>query len=314
MNRRWHWVFVVLGVLSAVLAVRFALHFPWAGTVDAIVDADWLLLAGAAVANLASLVAKGWAWHLLLRPAAPFRWRTAQAGTLVGAAVNSVSVSVSGEAARVQLAASRDAVPLSAAIWSLVWSRVIEAVALVLFLAAALTLIPTEGWLRTVELVAWAVLGLLALVTVGGWWPRLVGLLPAGWRPQLQGPTGRIEPARLVAPLGLAVANWLAQWLSYHWAIAATHVSTAAAVSLVALVAANIGGFFRVTPGNVGVLQASLVVGMLAFHIPEDQALAAGLALQAVQVLPVIAIGIALVGAQGLRSFGSKRAESVGAT
>jgi len=59
-------------------------------------------------------------------------------------------------------------------------------------------------------------------------------------------------------------------------------------------------------------LQASLVVGMLAFHIPEDQALAAGLALQAVQVLPVIAIGIALVGAQGLRSFASKRAESVG--
>jgi hypothetical protein len=60
------------------------------------------------------------------------------------------------------------------------------------------------------------------------------------------------------------------------------------------------------------VLQASLVLGMLAFHIPEDQALAAGLALQAVQVLPVIGIGVALVGAQGLRSLGAKRAESVG--
>ncbi len=313
MTRRLQWVFVVLGGVSVVLAVRFALHFPWAGTFDAIADADWLLLAAAAAANLASLVAKGWAWHLLLRPAAPHRWRTAQAATLVGAAVNSVSVSVSGEAARVQLVASRDGVPIGAAIWSLVWSRVIEAVALVLFLAVALALIPTDGWLRTAELAAWAILALLAVLTVSGMWPRLMGLLPAGWRPQLQGPTGRIEPARLVAPLALAVANWVAQWLSYHWAIAATHVSTAAAVSLVALVAANIGGFFRVTPGNVGVLQASLVLGMLAFHIPEDQALAAGLALQAVQVLPVIAIGIALVGAQGLRSFSGRRAESVGA-
>jgi hypothetical protein len=61
------------------------------------------------------------------------------------------------------------------------------------------------------------------------------------------------------------------------------------------------------------VLQASLVLGMLAFGIAEDQALAAGLALQAVQVLPVIAIGVAIVGAQGLRSLGTKRPESVGA-
>jgi uncharacterized membrane protein YbhN (UPF0104 family) len=313
MKRRLQWIFALLGVVSAVLAVRFALRFPWAGTFNAIADADWLLLAAAAGANLVSLAAKGWAWHLLLRPAARLRWRTAQAGTFVGAAVNSVSVSVSGEAARIQLAATRDGVPVGSAIWSLVWARVIEAVALVLFLAVALALIPTGGWLRTLEIAAWLVLGLLALLIAFGVLPRLVGLLPAAWRPQLHGPTGELEPARLVAPLALAVVNWVAQWITYHWAIAATHVSNSAAVSLVALVMANIGGFFRVTPGNVGVLQASLVLGMLAFQIPEEQALAAGLALQAVQVLPVIAIGVALVGAQGLRSFSAKRAETVGA-
>ena len=311
--KRLRWLFVLLGLVSAVLAVRFALSFPWGGTVDTIVGADWWLLAAASVANLVSLAAKGWAWHLLLRPAAAHRWRTAQAATFVGAAVNSVSVAVSGEAARIQVAASRDGVPVGAAIWSLVWARVIEAVALVLFLAVALAMIPTNGWLRTLEVSAWLVLALLVLLTVFGIWPRLVGLLPAGWRPQLQGPSGAIEPARLVAPLALAVVNWMAQWITYHWAIGATHVSTSAAVSLVALVAANLGGFFRVTPGNVGVLQASLVLAMLAFGIAEDQALAAGLALQAVQVLPVIAIGAAIVGAQGLRSLSTKRAESVGA-
>ena len=310
---RFRWIFVVLGVLSAALAVRFALRFPWAGTLDAIADADWRLLAAASVMNIASLVAKGWAWHLLLRPAAPHRWQTAQAGTFVGAAVNSVSVSVSGEAARVQLAASRDGVPVGAAIWSLVWCRVVEAVALVVFLAAALAMIPTNAWLTRMEITAWALLGALVLFTVFGVWPRLVALLPAGWRPPLHGPTGILEPSHLAAPLALGVVGWVAQWVTYHWAVVATHVSTSAAVSLVALVTANIGGIFRITPGNVGVLQASLVLGMLAFNIPEDQALAAGLTLQAVQVLPVIAIGVALVGAQGLRTLATKRAESAGA-
>jgi uncharacterized membrane protein YbhN (UPF0104 family) len=310
---RFRWIFVVLGVLSAALAVRFAFRFPWAGTLDAIADADWLLLAAASLMNIASLAAKGWAWHLLLQPAAPHRWQTAQAGTFVGAAVNSVSVSVSGEAARVQLAASRDGVPVGAAIWSLVWCRVVEAVALVVFLAAALAMIPTNAWLTRMEISAWAILALLVLLTVLGVWPRLAALLPARWRPPLRGPTGILQPSRLAAPLALGVVSWVAQWVTYHWALVATHVSTSAAVSLVALVAANIGGIFRITPGNVGVLQASLVLGMLAFHIPEDQALAAGLTLQAVQVLPVIAIGVALVGAQGLRTLATKRAESAGA-
>jgi putative heme transporter len=307
---RFRWIFVLLGLVSAALAVRFALRFPWAGTFDAIADADWRLLTAASVMNLASLGAKGWAWDLLLRPAAPHRWQTAQAGTFVGAAVNSVSVSVSGEAARIQLAASRDGVPIGAAIWSLVWCRVLEAVALVIFLAAALTMIPTDGWLARMKIGAWAILAVLALLTVFGVWPRLAALLPAAWRPRLQGPTGALKPSRLVAPLALGVVSWAAQWVTYHWAVVATHVSTSAAVSLVALVMANIGGIFRLTPGNVGVLQASLVLGMLAFHIPEDQALAAGLTLQAVQVFPVIAVGVALVGAQGLRSLSTKRAES----
>jgi hypothetical protein len=140
------WLFAALALVSLALAVRFALHFPWAGTLDAIADADWLLLAAASVANIGSLLAKGWAWHLVLLPSAPHRWRTAQAATLVSAAVNSVSVSVSGEAARVQLVASRDGVPLRAGIWSLVCCRLIEALALMVFLAAVLAVIPTAPW------------------------------------------------------------------------------------------------------------------------------------------------------------------------
>ncbi len=308
--KRWRWVFGVLAILTAVLAVRFAIRFPWAGTLNAVAQADWLLLAAASIANLASLVAKGWAWHVVLLPRARHRWRTAQAATFVAAAVNSVSVSVSGEAARIQLAATRDRVPLGTGVWSLVWCRLIEAVGLVGFLAVALAVIPTEPWMRSIEIAAWAILALLGAAWVLGVGPRLLELLPVRWQPQVAS-WGGPRPTQLLTALGLSVANWAAQWLTFHWAVVATHVSSSAAVSLSALVMANVGGIFRITPGNVGVLQVSLMLGMVAFHIPEDQSLAAGLVLQAVQVVPVLAIGVALVGAQGLRSLGAKRSWTV---
>jgi putative heme transporter len=306
--KRWRWILAVLAVVTAGLAVQFAVRFPWAGTLTAVARADWLLLAAAAIANIVSLGAKAWAWHLVLLPRARHRFRTAQAATFVAAAVNSVSVSVSGEAARLHLAATRDAVPVNAGLWSLVWCRLIEALGLVVFLAVILAIIPTEPWMRPFEIGAWIVLGLLAAAWSLGVGPKLLSSMPASWRSRIA--QWSTPPKRWLAPLGLSVVNWAAQWLTFHLAFVATHVSTTANVSLSALVMANLGGIFRITPGNVGVLQASLVLGMLAFHIAEDQALAAGLTLQAVQVVPILAIGVALVGAQGLRSLGAKRTEA----
>jgi uncharacterized membrane protein YbhN (UPF0104 family) len=74
---------------------------------------------------------------------------------------------------------------------------------------------------------------------------------------------------------------------------------------------ANVAGIFRLTPGNIGVIQGSLILGMGAFEIPAANALAAGLALQAVQVIPVLVIGVAIVGTQGFRQLTARRAEAM---
>ena len=117
-------------------------------------------------------------------------------------------------------------------------------------------------------------------------------------------------PWGLAAPVALATLNWLLQWLTYHWSFVATGAAVTPGVSLAALVMANIAGILRLTPGNIGVLQGSLVLGMRAFQMPAANALAAGLALQAVQVIPVLVIGIALVGAQGFRQLLAHREEA----
>jgi uncharacterized membrane protein YbhN (UPF0104 family) len=111
-------------------------------------------------------------------------------------------------------------------------------------------------------------------------------------------------------PVALAGCNWLAQWLTYHWSIQATHAAVTPAVSLTALVAANVAGIPRLTPGNIGVTQGSILLGMRAFGISPAQGLAAGLALQAVQVLPILAIAVAIVGTRGLRQLATRRARA----
>jgi uncharacterized membrane protein YbhN (UPF0104 family) len=295
------WIVSGVAVIGAVLAVRFGMAFPWSATFDALTNADPLLLAGAGLLNIVSLMAKGGVWYLLLRRLAPVRHGTAQSATLVGAAVNSISVAVSGEAARAQMVHDRDGVPFSVTVASLVATRVVEAIGLLVFLIVALALVrPWPGArLHALGLAGVAVVVALCyrLVPRARWHPVIAGLAPA---------TG----SWWAAPVGLATFNWLAQWLTYHWSIVATDAAITPAVSLAALVAANIAGIPRLTPGNIGVMQGSILLGMRVFGISPAQGLAAGLALQAVQVLPILAIAVGIVGTRGLRQLATRRART----
>src|SRR2546428_8990926 len=113
------WLVVLVGV---GLALKFLTGFPWQVTFAALLDADrWLLVVALAV-NLSSLVAKGWGWHLILKPVAPHSWRVAQEANLVGAAVNDLSVAVAGEAARVHLIVQPGGVPTGGAVCAGHWA------------------------------------------------------------------------------------------------------------------------------------------------------------------------------------------------
>jgi uncharacterized membrane protein YbhN (UPF0104 family) len=117
-----------------------------------------------------------------------------------------------------------------------------------------------------------------------------------------------LSPLHLLAPLAFGAAAWGLQWATYYCSAAATHVAVTPSSSLLALLLSNLGGLFRLTPGNVGVVQAAMVLGLSPAGVPAAQAVAAGLVLQAVQVLPVLAIGIAILGPYGVREVLFRRA------
>ena len=106
---------------------------------------------------------------------------------------------------------------------------------------------------------------------------------------------------RLIAPTALAMVNWVAQWGSYYLVLRATHIAAPPAASFTALIAVNLGGIVRFTPANVGVMQAAMAGALLPFGIAAEHGVAAGLALQAIQVLPILAFGLAIAGRSGLK-------------
>ena len=288
MRRRW-WIWL-LALLVLVAGLRYAVRFPWLDTWTTLADADWALLAAAGGLNLLSLGLKAWAWQLLLRPLAPVRFRTAQAATFAGAAINAVGIAMSGEAARVTLLGTWDGVAAGHATRSVAASRIVEAAALGIFLLAVLGGLVTEHW--------WRLLG-AGVALIGG------ALALLRWVPWLRPTDGsaRWTTAQLAVPVALDVASWGLQWGAYHWTIVAAGVAVTPTLSVLALVLSNVGGILRLTPGNVGVLQGAVVLALAPLGVPAARGVAAGLALQAVQVLPVLVIGIALVGRHGVREL-----------
>jgi uncharacterized membrane protein YbhN (UPF0104 family) len=295
---RGRWWVKLLGILVLAAALRFAATFPWNDTWATLAAADWWMLAAAGGWNLLSLAAKAWAWQLLLRSVAPVSFRTAQAATFVGAAVNSVGIAMSGEAARVHLLGKREGIPAGAAVRSIVASRLVEAIALGIFLLGVAAGITTE---HAVRLLGGGVLLLGGAFALLRWVPWLrPGGIGGG---ALQG----WSATRLAPAIGLDIASWGLQWASYHWSIAATHTAVAPSLSCLALVLANVGGAFRLTPANVGVVQGAVVLALRPAGVPASESLAAGMALQAVQVLPVLAIGLGLLGRHGLVALSRRR-------
>src|SRR5947208_3256833 len=291
----------LLGLVGVGLALNFFTGFPWHVTFAALLGADRWLLVIALVVNLSSLVAKGWGWHLILKPVAPHSWRVAQEANLVGAAVNDLSVAVAGEAARVHLIVQRGGVPAGAAVSSVVWTRVAEGLALALFLVMAPSVLQLEPWLRGVQTAVGLALVVVLLLAWGRGWASLADRLSASLRSRLAVLRTMGAGGRLLWPTAFALYNWAAQWATYHLVLRATHVPVSLAASFTALIVVNLGGLLRPTPANIGVTQAALVVGLLPFGVAPENAVAAGLALQGLQVLPVLFLGAMVTGWRLLR-------------
>ena len=292
--RRPSWRLVLLAIL--VPAGVFVLwRFPWLQAAQAVQSADGVLLVLALAANLTAIFAKGCAWHLLLAPVAPHRFRVAQEANLVGAAVNNLSVSVVGEVERVRYLAHVERVPMGLVAVSVVWARAVEGAALAIVLVAGSAALDAHWSVRLAETLAAAgIAGLLAAAWIGRARP-----LPRRWPHQVRelaksfGEIG--SPRRLVVPLVLDLVNWAGEWATLHFTLLAVHAHVGWGTSLTALLAINVAGGARLLPANVGILQIALAAVLLPARVGSHHVLAAGFLFQFIQVMPVLLLALVVV-------------------
>jgi len=290
------WLRIAFLAACAVALGIFVARFPWSTMPGVIARAHPGLLAAALLVNLVSFPAKGSAWYFLLRDGGKCRWLAAQEANLLGAATNSLSVSVAGETARVRDLATREGIPMGRVASSVVRTRAVEALALACFMLLAPLLLELPPLLHGLQATGGGLVLTLVAVAWSGRRVRLLELLPAKVRSILTQITEAGSFATFLPALLFAILNWVALWASYQLTISAFGIQAPLAASFTALIMTNLGGLFRLSPGNVGVTQAAMIAALLPFGVPAQESLAAGVALQAIQILPVLALALLLMG------------------
>jgi uncharacterized protein (TIRG00374 family) len=321
---------VFTGALLAVALLVFVFHgVDWSALGLALRNARPLALVGSIVAMLAAYAVRAWRWGDLLAPLGHVSYRNLFSSTMIGFAAGLV-IPRSGEFLRPWLIARRNPIPFSAGFATIVIERLFDLITVLFLFALYLFVLPPpakqiEGELMDALGVAGALAGLVALavlvflLALHSHADRIVGVIE---RLLARAPDWFAEPAvRLLRTFseGLAVLRAPFPHLAkiglqslLHWILVALSYqlnNMAFAIELPFHAMFLLNAFLVVgeaipTPGLVGGFHAFYLLALnKIFGIDRTTAVAASIAAHALTNLPVLLIGLALLGRERL-SFG----------
>ena len=270
----------------------------------------------------AAMVARGVAWHVILRATPGTRHARlvdACQGTFIGVLMSATLPARLGESSRAVIVArrlgrARETLPVVA---GTIVSQALMNLLAVAFLGAVMfsSVDLLDGHNRPLLAIALApAVALLALIVV----PALAPGAAASRRARIAVLTARMRSAarrlgdgagivrlpRVAAAATLVqLGAWGLQWLACYCLLIALGLSPTAGLEAAAAVlfAVNATAVIPATPSNVGVFQAACIVVLHgAFHVPLAAALAYGIVLQAVEITTAVTMGAPALVKEGL--------------
>lgn len=331
---RWR---LAAGALVAVLLLAFFFRdMNWAALGRALAGARVVPLVAFVFLSVLIYLARAWRWGWLLQPLARVRFADLFSATMVGFG-SGLLIPRAGEFVRPWLVSRRYPVPTSAGFATIILERIVDTLTVLVLFAAYLFVLPTpatqvEGptfalWglrLTAMDLVkaggglsfvgVVAVLAVLAAMhahpgAVVGWLERWLARAPR-W---LGGPLAGILHAFtgglavLRAPLphlvgigGQSLLVWLLIALGFHLNHLAFGIDLPFHATFL-LIAFLVVGVAIPTPGMVGGFHAAYLIALSdVFGVERERAAAAGIAAHALSNIPVLVLGLALLGRERL--------------
>lgn len=309
-------------LLAAALLGYFLSRVPISEIGRRIAAASPSWLAAAVVLSLCTFVMRALRWTWILRPVGRVPFLPAFRATAVGFAANTVLPARAGEVLRPAILSREAALPFTALLASILFERILDALAQLFFLAIALmgarpvaggTL--TSGRVRLVAgAVAAAAVGIALFAVV---WrraterlvDRLLRVLPERLRPKargiahtfLDGFASLRTPRLLVLVAGGSLAMWLVINVQIWCVMRAFGVDLPLAAAFVVTTAAVLG-LAVPTPGGVGGYHAAVQFALTdVFRVPVATATGVALIAHAVSFVPVSLIGFAWLAAKPVR-------------
>jgi uncharacterized protein (TIRG00374 family) len=323
-SRRWR---LAGGALLALLLLAFFFRgVDWTELGAAFRSANHLYLAGVVAATVVTYLLRAWRWGHLLAPLARVPLSDLIPATLVGF-MTGLLVPRAGEVVRPYLVSRRHPIPVSAGFASIILERLVDLITvLILFglylyvlpIPAAQTRGPLLGYLKLGGALAGAaaVAVLVVLLLLHGHAHRVVGVLRRLLSPLPDRIVGVIargvatfaeglavlkaSPAHLLVIFGQSVLVWLSIGLSIWWNNLAFGLHLPFHTSFLMMAFLTVGVAVP-TPGTVGGFHEFYLLALTqAFGVDKHTAAAAGIACHALGNLPVLVLGLALLGREGL--------------
>jgi hypothetical protein len=287
-------------------------------------DARWLV--PAVTVSLLLQVFRAWRWQLELRPLARIPlgqlWVVASVAYM---AINVLPIRV-GEIVRPWLLSRRSSVSFSNVVGNLIVEKTMDSAVIVLYiLLGLLTTSDLPVWVRRGALVPAGAFVALAAIVLLLWWRgerfvdrRVVRFLPGrvGARVlevarSLVGGMRVLGDPRLVAAVfAVSVALWLLPILSSWIMIRAFRLDAPFNAALIVFIFIGFGTALPQAPGMIGTYQYACILALGLFGVPQPQALAYGLVLNAVQLSTLVAQGLVALPLAGVSMGEVVRAES----
>jgi len=228
-----------------------------------------------------------------------------------------------GEPVRPVLMSWKSHLSVSAIVGNWVFEKMMDAAVLVLFIHLTLLSTDLPRWAWEASAFSLGMFSVL-LVLVVGFWLRgraffdasLGRVLPESGRRRMLGVLNNAREGLLILPdrrlvsLVFAVTTllWFLPILSSYVIILGFGFPLPFSAALVVFVAIGLGTALPNPPGMIGVFQYACVVALGVYGIPEAQAVAYGIVLNAVQLLTLIAQGVFALPFLGIDLGGLTRA------